>query len=116
MNIGKLNVDGEWLELEPENEKFGTLKVKVIPDQVDFSINVIRGSVAGYVKDLVVDWNLKREDVEIPCDKENKDRYIPIIANMGVKNPKYTDEKIRDKSVGSEIIAFSQNLENFTKN
>jgi hypothetical protein len=117
MDIGKLNVDGEWLELEPENEKFGPFKVKVIPNPFyDAIVDTINQDVTSLLKRLVVDWDLEKNGEKLPCTKEHKNSYLPTLAGWKIKNAKYTDEGVNYKSVGSEIIAFSQEIDNFTKN
>jgi hypothetical protein len=117
MDIGKFNFDGEWLELQPENEKFGAFKVKVIPNPFyDAIIDTLNQDVTSLVKRLVVDWTLEKEGEKVPCNEENKRRYLPPIAGWRIKNAKYTAPEVNYKSVGSEIIAFSQEIENFTKN
>lgn len=116
MDIGKLNVDGEWVELKTENEKFGILKVKVVPNPYDSIIDVASSSLSALINRLVVDWNLEKGGKKLPFTDENKRKYLPVISSWRVKNPKHSSKNLKYKSVGSEIIAFSQDVDNFTKN
>ena len=116
MDIGKLNLEGEWLEIETENEEFGALKVLVLPESLSGAARLWRDDFSGYVAAAIADWDLNDKGEKIPCDEENKAKYIPVLARMRIKNPVHTMESVVVKTIGSEIIAFSQDLKNFTKN
>lgn len=116
MDIGRVNFDGEWLELEAEDEEFGSLKVLVLPESLTGIPYLWNGDLLGYISSVVMDWDLMDGEKRVPYDDENKRKYLSILSRIRIKNPKYTKPEIRVKTFGSEIIAFSQNLKNFIKN
>lgn len=117
MDVSKLNVEGEWLDLEVEDKDFGALKVLVVPRQYSGVIKMaMNNDMVEFVANLVVGWNLKNGKKEIECSYENKMKYLSVLAGWKITNPRYMMKTIKFKSVGAEIIAFAQDIKNFTKN
>lgn len=117
MDVSKLNVEGEWLELEVEDKDFGQLKVLIVPRQYGGLIKmVMNDDMVQFVATLVVGWNLKDGKKEIECNQENKMKYLSVLAGWKITNPKYAMKGTMFKNVGTEIIAFAQDIKNFTKN
>jgi len=117
MDVSALNVDGEWLEIETENEDFGKLRVRVVPRQYGGLIRMaINEDMIQYLSELVVDWDISSNGEKVECSHANKMKYLSVLAGWRIKNPKYQREDIKMKSVGAEIIAFAQDIKNFTKN
>ena len=117
MKIVNFNPDGEWLEIDVVSKvSSGIFKVKVIPISINAEFRLMKYDLAGYVSDMVVDWNLNVDGKDVPCDDESKKRWVPVISKWEVGKAKYQDKKFRIKNVGAEIIAFAQDVENFTKN
>ena len=117
MDVTKLNVDGEWLELETTCEEFGALRVRVVPRQFSGTLSmVLNDDVIRLVSHLVVDWNLENKGKKVPCNSENKEKYLPIIAGWKINNPKHAKKGAIFENVGTEIIAFAQDIKNFVKN
>ena len=117
MDVTKLQVDGEWLELETENEDFGILKVKVVPHQYGgLTRMAIKEDMIELLAQLVIDWDLESGKKKIEPTRENKIKYLSILAGWKIKNPRYGQKGSIFENVGTEIIAFAQDIKNFTKN
>ena len=117
MDVTNLLADGEWLELETEHEDFGILKVKVIPRQYSGLIKmVLNDDMIEMLANLIVDWNLESEGKKIELTHENKIKYLSILAGWKIKNPRFGKKGQIFENVGTEIIAFAQDIKNFTKN
>ena len=117
MDVSKLNVEGEWLELEVENKDFGTFKVLIVPRHYSGLANmVMKDDMTRFLTTLVVDWNLKDGKKKIECTLDNKMKYLSVLASWKITNPKYAEKGMMFQNVGTEIIAFAQNIKNFTKN
>lgn len=117
MDVSKLNVEGEWLTLEVENKDFGTLKILVAPRQYSgLTKMVMNEDMIQFVLSLVLDWNLKDGKKKIECTPENKMKYMSVLAGWKITNPKYGKKGAIFENVGTEIIAFAQDINNFVKN
>jgi hypothetical protein len=115
-DVSKLNVDGEWLELDTELEDFGKMKVKVIPANSNRLIHIAKEDIVGIIVSVVVEWDLSKGRKKVPCDEENKYKYLSALSEVKISNPRYALKGEIFRTVGSEILAFSQNIKNFTKN
>jgi len=117
MDVTKLQVDGEWLELETDNEDFGTLRVKIVPHQYGGLMRmVLKEDMVELLAQLVIDWDLESDGKKVELTRENKIKYLSILAGWKIKNPQYALKGAIFENVGSEIIAFAQDIKNFTKN
>ena len=113
-DISKLNVDGEWLELDIEG--FGKNKFKIVPASINRLIQIAKEDLVGLMILAVVDWDLAIGKKKIPCDEENKRSYLSALSEAKINNPSHALKGKIYETVGSEIIAFSQNIKNFIKN
>ena len=113
-DVSKLNVDGEWLELDIEG--FGKNKFKIVPASTNRLFHIANEDFIGLMVLVVVDWDLTKGKKKIPCDEENKCSYLSALSEAKINNPKYAKKGSIYETVGAEIIAFSQNIKNFTKN
>lgn len=116
MDISKYNFEGEWVTIETENADFGKLEVLVVPVGVDKTREIMDGNIFAIIDAVVIDWNLTSNGTKIECNTANKKKYLSKIAMWSAKNPQHSKAAGEKKSVGSEIIGFSQNDANFTKN
>jgi len=117
MDISKLSVDGEWLKLETDNEDFGNLEVLVVPRKYGGLMKmVMNDDMIQLISTLVIGWNLTIGKKEIECTHENKMKYLSIMADWKIKNPRYAQKGAMFETIGAEIIAFAQDIKNFTKN
>jgi len=107
MDVGKLKLQGEWLELEAKDKKIGSLKFRLLPADVDETFDDLVGAISRYV----VEWDLTDGDKPVKCDKENKAKYLPFLLRIELAG-----EDGKKRFIGSEIIEFVSNIENFVKN
>jgi len=115
-DVSKLNVEGEWLELDTELEDFGKFKVKVIPVNTNRFFYIAKQDIIGVICSVVIDWDLTKGKNKVPCDEENKYKYLSALSEIKIKNPTHALKGELYRTVGCEILAFSQNIKNFTKN
>jgi hypothetical protein len=52
----------------------------------------------------VVDWNLELDGQKIPCDEENKKKYLPALFDIICKN---------GRTIGTEILTFCGDSKSF---
>jgi hypothetical protein len=123
MDVSKFGVTGEWLELEVESKQdIGLLKFRVKPLSSTEQITIAEDSEGDpkkflkKVEDLVVDWNLEKDGVPLPCTPENKTFYLPYLIGMKIKEEEEAGKEKEEKIVGMTIIEFAQDFGNFTKN
>jgi len=128
MDISKLN-SGAWLEVEPIDEKIGTIRLKLSSISMvqaeefteifsEENQNAVR-RIMDQISELIVDWNLESEGKKIECNEENKKRYeenkkryLPHIFKVMVRD----EDKEEPVILGAKIIEFAQNIDNFLKN
>ena len=113
-DVSKLNVDGEWLELDIEG--FGKNRFKIVPASINRLIQIAKEDLVGLMVLVVIDWDLTKGKEKIPCDEENKCSYLSALSEAKINNPSHALKGRIYETVGAEIIAFSQNVKNFTKN
>ena len=114
MDIGKFNKAGEWLELEAENKEIGILKFKVLPASGNDVFNLDK--VGDSLVPFIVDWNIEKDGKKLECNDANKLEWMKYLAIIPVKRPEPVEgEKPEPKFVGTSIITFTQNLENYLK-
>ena len=118
MDVTKLQMGGEWLEVEAENEKIGQLRFKVRPsstkEQIQYAKAIVedREKIIDEISKLVIDWSLEQDGEPLPCTDENKALYMPHLIGVSVK----VEGPAENQSVGSQIILFSNEFGNFVKN
>lgn len=113
MDVTKFKLDGEWLQIETAIEKINPLRLKVLPmDTTMFEDLENKSLVTETILNLVTDWNLKDGDKEFPCNPENKRKWLPKIAMIIIKQDAKKNTNIA-RRVGTEILDFSKNTENF---
>lgn len=107
MNIKKL-VEGEWLELQPEDERVGVLRLRVRPLSMDLAATELTGvpQMIALLEGLVMDWNLEQDLQIIPCTPETRAAYLPSLYLLKVKDGGF---------VGNETLAFCQQIGNFLR-
>lgn len=117
-NIGLYNFAGVWLKLETDREEFGTLEVLVIPRQINSFFDFGEGDLTACLTAVVVDWNLNDNGKKVECNDANKNRYLAVLSQWGIKNPTYAQaaKGMNTRTVGAEILAFSGDINNFLKN
>jgi len=113
-DVSKLNIDGEWIELDIEG--LGKNKFKIVPANTNRLIQIAREDLVGLMVLVVIDWDLTKKKEEIPCDDENKRKYLSALSEAKINNPEHALKGKVFETVGSEILAFSQNIKNFIKN
>ena len=112
---------GEWLEIPHEaNGKPDNIRLKIkwmsFREAMRFS-SIDSKSEDGITEGMdrlaaqIVDWNLTLNGEAVPCTEENKDRYVEMLLNLGVKNAEG-----KDSTVAKEILAFAVNSNSFLKN
>jgi len=118
MDVTKLQLGGEWLELEAENEKIGQLRFKIRPsstkEQFQYARVLMedREKIMDEISNLVIEWSLEKDGEPLSCTDENKAAYMPYLIGVEVK----VGGPDENQSVGSQIILFSKELGNFVKN
>jgi hypothetical protein len=107
MNIKNL-VEGEWLELQPEDERIGALRLRVRPLSMDLAATELTGvpQMLALLEGLVMDWNLEADGVKIDCTPETRAAYLPSLYLLKVKDGGF---------VGNEALAFCQQIGNFLR-
>ncbi|MCK4759029.1 MAG: hypothetical protein KAT69_03225 [Candidatus Aminicenantes bacterium] len=137
MDVSKFQIKGEWLELEVKSKKLiGSLKFLVKPlsssEQLDMA-DIGRESRTEFldkIQDLVIDWNLTKNEQKLECNDENKKSFLPYLIPMTLKEEEKEEEKEitadedLDKpkpkkipgTVGLAILGFAQDFTNFIKN
>ena len=116
--MSKLQMGGEWLELDPVNKDVGKLRFKVRPlssaEQYDNAEAVGKDMKAsiGIINKIILDWELDLtvDDHPLSCTDENKATYIPYLIAIEVKGGSGTE------GLGTRILDFAQNFGNFIKN
>ena len=134
MDIKKLQPEADvayWLDTTGEPISI-TFKVGFIPlDAVQDYINesrdgtrpprisdVIRRAVA----DAIHDWDLTEDGKPLPCTQENKDKYLPLLFGLKIKQP---EAVVDGETVPTDPVAlvlvralaeFAGNSEYFLKN
>lgn len=119
MDLSNLNVEGEWLEVEiiEPKEFAGTVKLLIVPRPYSSAMKMIlHDDMDLLLANLVVDWNLWKDGKKIEPTKVNKLAYFATMHGWKLKEYKYTNEDVKPKNFGTEIIAFAQDIKNFTKN
>jgi len=91
MDVKKLQLGGEWLEIEAENEKIGLLRFKVLPSSIRDQFSYLKAFIGDHEKiieeitKLVIEWNLEEDGEPLPCTDENKKIYIPHLIGVFIK-------------------------------
>lgn len=122
MDVSKLHLDGEWIEIEAESERIGKLRFKLKPLSTDEQIDLAEvgtKNVKNFFKkinNLIIDWNLTDGDKPVPCTEENKRKYMPHLIPLRVKTGADKEEGPEMSILGVKLIEFAQNIENFIKN
>jgi hypothetical protein len=103
----KFNADlanGQHIELEVAFVSTGLDSMDYIEGGVrpKFS-KVVRGLLA----DALVGWDLTDGGQPIPCDKANRDKYLPILLGLQLKD---------GGVLGLELMNFASDSENYLKN
>ena len=112
-----------------------TFKVGFIPlDAVQDYVNESRvADIVGWrprisdvirraVSDAIHAWDLTEDDVALPCTQENKDKYLPLLFGLKIKQPEAVvdGETVPTDPVASVLVRalaeFAGNPENFLKN
>jgi len=104
MDIKKLQPEAEaTYSLETTGEpisitfKVGFIALDAVQDYVNESragndapriSDVIRRAVS----DAIHDWDLTEDGKPLPCTRENKDKYLPLLFGLRVKQPEVTGE------------------------
>jgi len=74
------------------------------------------------VSDAIHAWDLTEGDVALPCTKENKDKYLPLLFGLKTKQPEMV---VEGEAMPADPVAlvlvrvlaeFAGNPENFLKN
>jgi hypothetical protein len=131
MDIKKLQPEAEvTYQLESTGEpvsitfKVGFLELDAIPDYVNESREgtrtprlsaVIRKAIA----DTIHGWDLTEGGQPLPCTRDNKDKYLPLLFGLKVKRPvaEVEDESNPIASILVMVLAqFAGTAENFLKN
>jgi len=104
---------GAWLELCPADEKIGSVKLLVKPIPSDFVVPTETDNKVWIdtIGQFIIDWNLTSDGVAVPCNDENKAKYLGYIIRLLVK----TDKEEPEVAVGP-IMMFASNVDNFLKN
>lgn len=119
MDVSKLNVEGEWLEVEiiEPKEYAGIVKIMIVPRPYSSLMKMlIHDDVDLLLANLVIDWNLWKNGNKIEPTQQNKLAYFATMHGWKLKKYKYTSKDVKNKNIGTEIIAFAQDIKNFTKN
>jgi len=65
----------------------------------------------------ILDWDLTSGSDKIPCDDENKKKYLPKLLRFVVKKQGDNENKKDEYQIlVMEVLAFAQKVENFLKN
>ena len=130
MDVSTFQMEGEWLELEVVSEKEEkSLEVKIKPLSAEDQINLAEVAekdikdFLSQISTVILDWDLMRGEEKLPCNDEEKARYLPYLIGMRVRRKSESDDiessKEADKKLtfaGFEILKFAQNFSNFIKN
>jgi hypothetical protein len=115
MEIGKINA-GAWLTLQPVDSRVGEVKLRIMPIPSDFKFpegqDVMTQLEA--IGSFIVAWNLESEGVAIPCDEENKRRYLWHLIRLELQ----TEQPDRKEPLymAEVIIKFAADIDNFLGN
>lgn len=140
LDVSKFQLGGEWLKLNLETKKNEKIDLLIKPMSDKESVHI--GELASRdlqafieeVKKFVVDWNVKVDGKKLPCNDKNKKEFLPYICKINLKgeterveNERIAEKKkakeegiepkkVFKKDVGSAILEFAQNFDNFIKN
>jgi hypothetical protein len=102
-----LSFDLETMFLEPPTLR---LKVRVVDGLAGLDASGVKYSAI--VKEILIasvaEWDLAEDGVPIPCDEENKRRWLPLFFGQRVKGT--------GRLLGLELAEYAGNEENFLKN
>lgn len=129
MDVNKLLLEGEWLEVEVESKKINEpFRFKLRPisstEQLKMLERVQKNDklIVNEIASLILDWNLEFDGKKLACDPANKEKYLEWLLLLVVKKKQDEEEdseeekKKRIKTIGVVILEFAQNIENFIKN
>ena len=72
------------------------------------------------VSDAIHGWDLTEGDAPLPCTRETKDKYLPLLFGLKVQGPEaVVDDVLVDPAASvlvRELAEFAGNPENFLKN
>jgi hypothetical protein len=72
------------------------------------------------VSDAIRGWDLTEGDAPLPCTRESKDKYLPLLFGLKVQKPEaVVDDVLVDPAASvlvRELAEFVGNPENFLKN
>jgi len=72
------------------------------------------------VSDAIRGWDLTEGDAPLPCTRESKDKYLPLLFGLKVQKPEaVVDDVLVDPAASvlvRELAEFAGNPENFLKN
>jgi hypothetical protein len=72
------------------------------------------------VSDAIHGWDLTEGDAALPCTRESKDKYLPLLFGLKVQKPEaVVDDVLVDPAASvlvRELAEFAGNPENFLKN
>lgn len=133
MDVSKFQMEGEWLDLEVKSEKKDkSLRLRIKPlsakdqsDLADAASKDVREFFSSISK-VIIDWDLTQNGEKLPCNDEEKEKYLPFLIGMEIKEPEKKDEELDEDEeeekekfpnlIGFEILKFAQNFDNFIKN
>jgi len=112
MEIGKVDV-GAWLTLRPVDERIGELRLKIrpVPEDFDFSGDGDTKKQLQTIGSLIVDWNLEKDGVAIPCNDETRRLYMFHLIQVMVRG-----EGDEQESIVGPISRFAADITNFLGN
>jgi hypothetical protein len=136
MDIKKLTPEAEvTYALETTGEpiaitfKVGFIALDAVQDYVNESRDGARPPrisdvIRRAVSDAIHGWDLTEGDAPLPCTRESKDRYLPLLFGLKVKKPETVDEAETTMALVDpaasvlvrELAEFAGNPENFLKN
>jgi len=121
MDVSKYNfdADGEWLKIEVKSERELELFEFKVQPLLEVGLVIASKSpdeiTAAFIE-VVVDWNLTDgPDIAIPCDEENKRKYLPRFSTYLVKAVNGEAQK-GPKTLAAVIVDFASNPDSFLKN
>ena len=108
MDIGKFSATAEYMaevETRAGTKKF-IFKVRPVPQfkVVEYKDQSEADRLVSLLMDAVVDWNLELDGQKIPCDEENKKKYLPALFDIICKT---------GRTIGTELLAFCGDSKSF---
>jgi len=120
MDVSKYDFesDGVWVEIEVDSEReLEHFRFKVQPLQesaITAEVTNPNAVTSMFIKSVIA-WDLTIGETPIPCDEENKKKYLSRFATYAVRTLNGEAPK-NQMNIAGAVTTFAQNPDSFLKN